>query len=294
MQITVHPTPDPVITANRRTTLCLDETITLSAPEGFVSYRWSNGSTDREITTGEAGTYTVTVVDSFGCVGTSEPVTVEVLNTRNKIEVQFSAGNDVVVPEHHVGELSCTTLLVRNRSTAENLVITSPTMLGNVFCSAPLGQFPITIAPLAQAELTVCCSAIDTGLVRDTLVLSDTCSPTMVPIRSRGTEILFESTSRCDVPVQAVVYRAGTAHRLSAPFPMPASEGFELGVTPPAPMQGILLNTVGRQVRTLRSVMGADRNILTCDTRDLPSGMYQVVVIVDNEHVQRYPVLIVR
>lgn len=294
VQITVHPTPDPVITANRRTTLCLDETITLTAPEGYASYRWSNGSDTREITTGEAGTYTVTVVDSFGCVGTSEPVTVEVLNTRNKIDIQFSAGNDVVVPEHHVGDLSCTTVLVRNRSTAENLVITSPTMLGNVFCSAPLGQFPITIAPLAQAELTVCCSAIDTGLVRDTLVLSDTCSPTLVPIRSRGTEILFESTSRCDVPVDAVVYRAGTAHRLSAPYPMPATEAFEMGLTPPAPVRGVLLNAVGRQVRDLDVATGADRSTLYCDTRDLPSGMYQIIVTVDNEQVRTYPVLIVR
>ena len=306
VQITVHPTPDPVITANRRTTLCLDETITLSAPAGFVSYRWSNGSTSQEITTGEAGSYTVTVVDAFGCVGTSQPVTVEVLNTRNKIEIVSSTGdstgsstgNEVVVPEHPVGSLSCTTLLIRNRSTAENLVITSPTMLGNVYCSVPLSQFPLTIAPLGQAELEVCCAAIDTGLVRDTLVLSDTCSPTIVPVRSRGTEILFESSSRCDVPVAAVVYRAGTAHRLSAPFPMPSTDGFEMGITPPVPppasVQGVLLNAVGRQVRILDVAMSGDQQVLRCDTSELPSGMYQLIVTVDNQYVRTYPVLVVR
>lgn len=293
--VVVHPTPEPVITANRRTTICLDETITLSAPEGYASYQWSNGSTERVVTTGSAGVYSVTVVDTFGCVGTSQPVEVEVLNTRNKIEVLLSAGRDVVVPEHSVGEMACESVRIRNRSTSENLVISTPTLFGNVFFSTPLHQFPIVIPPLGESEFQVCCAAVDTGLVRDTIVLSDTCSPTLVPVRSRGKEIVYENVSRCDVPVTTTVYRAGTAHRLSAPYPMPADIAFEIGLSPAAPLRIVLMDNVGRVLRDLAAIntQGALASV-RCPTDDLPNGTYRLMVYVDQQPVRTLPIVILR
>ncbi len=43
-------------------TICPGESVTLSAPEGFQSYDWSNGETTREITVNQAGTYTVNLI----------------------------------------------------------------------------------------------------------------------------------------------------------------------------------------------------------------------------------------
>ena len=46
---------------------CDAKEITLSAPEGFASYLWSNGETTREIVITEAGKYSVTVGRVTGC-----------------------------------------------------------------------------------------------------------------------------------------------------------------------------------------------------------------------------------
>ncbi len=74
--ITVDPLPAPVImitetsgVASNDGILCEGSTATLSA-SGGGSYVWSTGATTASITTGNAGTYTVTVT-SQGCMGTA-------------------------------------------------------------------------------------------------------------------------------------------------------------------------------------------------------------------------------
>ncbi len=67
-----HPTPViagfPFTCAGNNTTLYSDSLI-------YASYLWSNGSTNDTVSVPD-GTYTLTVVDSFGCTATSPPVTV--------------------------------------------------------------------------------------------------------------------------------------------------------------------------------------------------------------------------
>lgn len=50
--------------------LCPGETITLSAPTGFLSYSWSTTATASGITVDQTGFYTVSVIRSDLCVGT--------------------------------------------------------------------------------------------------------------------------------------------------------------------------------------------------------------------------------
>jgi gliding motility-associated-like protein len=50
--------------------LCPNETITLSIPNTFSSYNWSNGDTDFETQVNAIGTYTVEVTDTNGCKAT--------------------------------------------------------------------------------------------------------------------------------------------------------------------------------------------------------------------------------
>lgn len=50
--------------------LCENPSITLTATEGFESYQWSNGSTDRTTTVNAPGTYSVTVRTDKGCMDT--------------------------------------------------------------------------------------------------------------------------------------------------------------------------------------------------------------------------------
>jgi predicted esterase/chitodextrinase len=80
--------PTPALTLNdisiRNSTVLPDgagrNTTTLSAPEGYQSYLWSNGATTRSIEVG-AGTYTVRVTEPDGCISApSAAVTVRLGN----------------------------------------------------------------------------------------------------------------------------------------------------------------------------------------------------------------------
>jgi hypothetical protein len=68
----------PVVTANGPTTFCDGNTVTLTAPEGYATYLWSNGATTREITVDRTGAYTVVVSNSARCEVASVNVNVQV------------------------------------------------------------------------------------------------------------------------------------------------------------------------------------------------------------------------
>jgi hypothetical protein len=68
--VRVFPTPQPAIDPAGTTYICQGDSTTLSCRQTFTSYRWSTGATTRSITVRQAGTYTLTVTDSNGCVGT--------------------------------------------------------------------------------------------------------------------------------------------------------------------------------------------------------------------------------
>ncbi len=294
VEVIVHPNPKPTIHTSRSTTICLDEEVTLTADPGFVSYQWSNGSTAEAITVNIEDRYFVTVIDSNGCVGTSDTVSVTVLDVRNKVSIQLSSAGVVVVPSHPVGERACIDITILNRSEQDDLVIRDPIMLGNVFCSIPLAQLPIRIAPLATKTLQICCAAIDSGLVHDTLVIPDTCSPTLLPVVSRGQTIAYEGTSRCAVPTVAVVFRAGTAHHLSAPFPMPTDDQFELQMAPKAPVRATVIDALGSVRAHANVVEESEYMRILLNTRELPPGPYIVVVELQGAPIRSFPVRIVR
>lgn len=52
------------------TTICEGQTVTIK-PGSFTSYLWQDSSTDSTFVTIDSGTYTVSVVDSLGCIGNS-------------------------------------------------------------------------------------------------------------------------------------------------------------------------------------------------------------------------------
>jgi|GEM_PF-1304495 len=78
MKVTVYPNPRPVISAGGPTNFCEGGSVTLSAPEGYAAYQWSNGATTRQITVTKKGIFSVTVQNASGCIGTSDAVEVTV------------------------------------------------------------------------------------------------------------------------------------------------------------------------------------------------------------------------
>lgn len=293
--IVVHPNPRPVIMANRSLTICLDETVTLSAPPGYYQYRWSNGESTSSITVATAGQYSVTVVDEFGCVGTSPEVTVVVLNTRNKISFDLTSIDGAIrIDDHPVGGIACRVLTIGNRSEDENYVIHRPFLIGNVTFSIPQAQLPIVIPPLTTRTIEICAAAIDTGMVNDTLVLPDTCSATRIPLRSFGLPIDYQGTSRCDVPVNTLVYRAGASYRLSAPYPLPADNTLSVQVMPGTGVSGRLVDVVGTVRGTAVVYDRSDGAELVFATADLPPGPYIVIVEADGMPLRSLNITVVR
>jgi|APTNR8051073442_1049403.scaffolds.fasta_scaffold00230_20 hypothetical protein len=70
--------PNITLSADGPLTFCSGENVTLSAPEGFFAYTWSNGSTENTIEVTAAGIYSVAVNEGNGCFANSLPVVVTV------------------------------------------------------------------------------------------------------------------------------------------------------------------------------------------------------------------------
>lgn len=69
--ISTIPT-QPVITSSinpvgNALTICTGSSLTLSAPNGFASYLWSDGSTTQQLSVSASGTYSVSVTNANGC-----------------------------------------------------------------------------------------------------------------------------------------------------------------------------------------------------------------------------------
>jgi uncharacterized repeat protein (TIGR03803 family) len=79
----------PTVESNGPLTFCNGGTVTLTAPEGFNSYTWSNGETSRAIVVNESGEYKVSV--SNGCESPYSEATIvavhELPDTPTSIEV---------------------------------------------------------------------------------------------------------------------------------------------------------------------------------------------------------------
>ena len=63
-------------------TFCEGDSVTLTAQDGFASYMWSNGSTEKSITVSTTGNYSVTVYNQNGCPSGFGPIAVTVNQRR--------------------------------------------------------------------------------------------------------------------------------------------------------------------------------------------------------------------
>ena len=76
VSVTVHPRPRPQLVVQGSIPKCPEDTVTLDAGAGYVSYSWNAGSAQRMLAVSDAGEYFCTVTDMHGCIGVSDTVTV--------------------------------------------------------------------------------------------------------------------------------------------------------------------------------------------------------------------------
>jgi hypothetical protein len=82
INVFVHK-PEPIAIEASSFVIC-DDSVTLKASNGFPSYSWSNGDSTQVIQVSEAGVYTVSAIDSNGCLTTA---TIEIINANIKLDI---------------------------------------------------------------------------------------------------------------------------------------------------------------------------------------------------------------
>ncbi len=70
--ITIDAIPQLTIDLGEDISACSNETTEITAPDGFESYLWNDGSTTQTITVSETGTYSVVVTDANECTASDE------------------------------------------------------------------------------------------------------------------------------------------------------------------------------------------------------------------------------
>ena len=297
--VRVNPLPRPAIVSDGGLTICLDESIILSVQAPYTSYRWSTGQTTRSIATSTAGEYFVEVIDTNGCFGRSEAVTVVVLNKRNQSEFLFSTSKpEYVIADHDLGSLRCMQIRVGNRSDTTELIIEQMRFRGNVFFSVPQAQFPIVIPASGSGEVTICASAYEAGPMSDTLLFDDACSTIGIPVRSNGLTIPLSGISRCDLPVELTVVRAGASWRLRAPYPTPSDDKIMMQVAHSGDVGAVVSVTIsdvtGTVVQAPIDVVVTSEAELLVPVSALESGPYVVTLTANGEPLASYPIVISR
>jgi len=73
--VSVNQNPDPIIYTNGPISFCDGDSVTLTS-DSAMTYLWSTGDTTSNINVVTSNSFTVTVLDSNGCIGTSSPTIV--------------------------------------------------------------------------------------------------------------------------------------------------------------------------------------------------------------------------
>ncbi|PLX26264.1 MAG: hypothetical protein C0600_11095 [Ignavibacteria bacterium] len=76
--VTVHPGAHPQLSQSGSVALCAGSSLTLGTKESYMQYQWSTGDTTATIAVADSGMYVVAVIDSNGCAGVSDTLSVTV------------------------------------------------------------------------------------------------------------------------------------------------------------------------------------------------------------------------
>jgi hypothetical protein len=101
IKVTVIPNPKPKLATDGPPYTCEGDSLKIYVDGYYTNYKWSNGSSDSIITVGEKGVYSVVVLDTNGCKGTSEilidikPNPKPIIKANSRIS--FCSGDSVVL-----------------------------------------------------------------------------------------------------------------------------------------------------------------------------------------------------
>jgi len=130
--------PAVVLTADGATTFCSGDSVTLTAPSGFVAYKWADGTTDLTITAKNSGNFSVTVTNAEGCTAVSSILGVVVDPDETPVitasgDTTFCGGGSVTLTASPAASYTWST-----GANTQSIVVTEP------------GAFSVTVAGLCK------------------------------------------------------------------------------------------------------------------------------------------------
>lgn len=186
----------------------------------------------------------------------------------------------IVVPDVAVGDVGCHTITLSNDG-VQAITVSAVRFSGNIRFSVPPAQFPIVVPPGEERPLSVCYQPYrvretEAEPDRDTMVIAGTCVGLSALFEGSGKGGLFQGVSRCAVPVDVDVRRAGGT---ALAVPMPAQSTVTLVVDQPVDRARIVLAGIGGAVVLDRQVGdGEPSAAFIVDITAVPVGAYVATV----------------
>jgi hypothetical protein len=154
------PLPSPEIDGILQ--FCPETSTVLSGESGYTNYEWSDGTTDQDLTVLLAGEVTLTVVDSFGCIGSNSvtitefPVATPSINGDLQFcpgtQTELSGEDGFVAYEWSNGTIGQTTMY----DSIGTAILTVTDMNGCISSSSvTLSEFIVT-PPVISGDTTFC------------------------------------------------------------------------------------------------------------------------------------------
>jgi hypothetical protein len=175
------------------------------------------------------------------------------------------------------GEQRCDSVTLMNYG-ARALLLSTVRLDGNAWYSIPPSQLPFTIPPYSERRLCVCLEGTLSGLLRDTLVLTDGCGRADT-VLLRGVVARLSATDRCNNALNITSIGASKRTFLATPHPNPSSGGsasVDIGLSSDAAIALELIDAAGATASTIMSdiEMRAGLHRVTFDISGLGNGTY--------------------
>lgn len=161
--LTLRTPPRQVLLVEGPTTMCPGDTVRLSTNRGFTAHRWSDGTAGPVLAVTTPGTYSVTALDSGGCLHRVDGIVVRDNSTRLTVATVEDWGECNIEQDYD------RTIPVRNTDDEPITITAADLPSGFTLVSPPL---PVTIPVGAAANFVVRFRATDVRPYRDDLRLT--------------------------------------------------------------------------------------------------------------------------
>jgi PKD repeat protein len=287
--VKIFPLPNPVIKASDTTVFCTCDSVILDAGIGFTKYVWSTNANSRLITVRQTGNYTVTVTDTNGCVNTSKPMTVTVLEpsaiiSLPKDTLKAATGNEFTFPMYIESSKYLDFCKIRNFTAllSFNKTMLYPTDNQNSTKDANKRYITVTGTRSSTDTILFSFKMISTlGDAESTPITIDTISFPDCPFVAVRKGTNFATSNLCYAGgTPRLFYWNGTKPQLNIlPNPSTDKSSIEYLITEPTQFKIYITDMLGRIVKEVISGEAKKGEYsINLDTSEMSPGSYIVVL----------------